>query len=211
MRLGIPNIRPLLNAKRGSGRARAESELEVADIFRDHGAAWRASQCRHVGLDQMKAMRRDRALPAALGGRQALRGEACAHTVVAYNSCRSATAPSVRALPPRVVGRARSRTATGAELSCGVHVPAPIADIACRTRRRSATYCSSLGRDHAHDRGRFNISALASASCRCCTPWARPEAPECAHGRAVVCPTCGCPPFRGRWRDEPTLKAFRMR
>ncbi len=30
--------------------------LEVADIFRDHGAAWRDANTGHVGLDQMKVM-----------------------------------------------------------------------------------------------------------------------------------------------------------
>jgi hypothetical protein len=29
--------------------------LEVADIFRDHGAAWRRANAGHVSLDQMKA------------------------------------------------------------------------------------------------------------------------------------------------------------
>ena len=30
--------------------------LEVADIFRDHGAAWRRANAGHVSLDQMKVM-----------------------------------------------------------------------------------------------------------------------------------------------------------
>ena len=30
--------------------------LEVADIFRDHGAAWRRANAGHVSLDQMKMM-----------------------------------------------------------------------------------------------------------------------------------------------------------
>src|SRR6266481_3561066 len=30
--------------------------LEVADIFRDHGAAWRRANVGHVSLDQMKVM-----------------------------------------------------------------------------------------------------------------------------------------------------------
>ena len=32
------------------------TSLEVADIFRDHGAAWRASNKGHVNLNQMKVM-----------------------------------------------------------------------------------------------------------------------------------------------------------
>ena len=32
------------------------TSLEVADIFRDHGAAWRAANKGHVSLNQMKVM-----------------------------------------------------------------------------------------------------------------------------------------------------------
>jgi hypothetical protein len=37
--------------------------LEVANIFRDHGAAWRRANVGHVSLDQMKVMFCHRALP----------------------------------------------------------------------------------------------------------------------------------------------------
>jgi hypothetical protein len=30
--------------------------LEVADIFREHGAAWRKANAGHVSLDQLKVM-----------------------------------------------------------------------------------------------------------------------------------------------------------
>src|SRR6516162_9741232 len=36
-------------------------KLEVADIFRDHGAAWRAANAGHVSLDQLKVMSRSAA------------------------------------------------------------------------------------------------------------------------------------------------------
>jgi hypothetical protein len=43
--------------------------LEVADIFRDHGAAWRRANAGHVSLDQMKVMSAiERCRTAALGG-----------------------------------------------------------------------------------------------------------------------------------------------
>jgi hypothetical protein len=32
--------------------------LDVADIFRDHGAAWRRANAGHVSLDQLKVMTR---------------------------------------------------------------------------------------------------------------------------------------------------------
>ena len=61
--------------------------LEVADIFRDHGAAWRRANAGHVSLDQMKVMSAiERCRTVALGGHVA-RCEGCAHTVIEYNSC----------------------------------------------------------------------------------------------------------------------------
>jgi len=67
--------------------------LEVADIFRDHAAAWRRANAGHVSLDQMKVMSAiERCRTAALGGHVA-RCEGCAHTVIAYNSCRNRHCP----------------------------------------------------------------------------------------------------------------------
>ena len=63
--------------------------LEVADIFRDHGTAWQRANAGHVSLDQMKVMSAiERCRTVALGGHVA-RCEGCAHTVIAYNSCRN--------------------------------------------------------------------------------------------------------------------------
>ena len=59
--------------------------LEVTDIFRDHGLAWRRTNAGHVSLDQMKVMSAiERCRTAALGGHAARRQD-CAHTVIAYN------------------------------------------------------------------------------------------------------------------------------
>src|SRR2546421_5907009 len=67
--------------------------LEVADIFRDHGAAWRRANAGHVSLDQMKVMSAiESCRTAALGGHVA-RCEKCAHTLIAYNSCRNRHCP----------------------------------------------------------------------------------------------------------------------
>jgi predicted Zn-ribbon and HTH transcriptional regulator len=67
--------------------------LEVADIFRDHGAAWRRANAGHVSLDQMKVMTAiERCRTAALGGHVA-RCQDCHHTVIAYNSCRNRHCP----------------------------------------------------------------------------------------------------------------------
>ena len=67
--------------------------LEVADIFRDHGPAWRKANAGHVSLAQLKVMSAiESCRTAALGGHVA-RCEDCAHQVVAYNSCRNRHCP----------------------------------------------------------------------------------------------------------------------
>ena len=73
----------------------ARPSLEVADIFRDHGSAWRLANAGHVSLDQMKVMSAiERCRTAALGGHVArCENDACAHTVVSYNSCRNRHCP----------------------------------------------------------------------------------------------------------------------
>ena len=64
-------------------------ELEVADVLRDHGAAWRSANVGHVSLEQLKVMSAiERCRTAALGGHVA-RCEDCSHTLIAYNSCRN--------------------------------------------------------------------------------------------------------------------------
>jgi putative transposase/transposase-like zinc-binding protein len=67
--------------------------LEVADIFRDHGPAWRRANAGHVSLGQLKVMSAiESCRTAALGGHVA-RCEKCEHTQISYNSCRNRHCP----------------------------------------------------------------------------------------------------------------------
>ena len=67
--------------------------LEVADIFRDHGPAWRRAMHGHLSHDQMKVMTAiEGCRTAALGGHVA-RCEDCGHRAIAYNSCRNRHCP----------------------------------------------------------------------------------------------------------------------
>ena len=71
--------------------------LEVADIFRTHGPAWRRAQYAHLSLGQLKAMRAiEQCRSAALGG-HVLRCNACEHTEISYNSCRNRHCPKCQA------------------------------------------------------------------------------------------------------------------
>src|SRR5919112_4203436 len=79
----------------------ARPELEVADIFRDHGPAWRRAHAGHVSLGQLKVMSAiERCRTAALGGH--VEGcEDCAHTRIAYNSCRNRHCPKCQGAAAR--------------------------------------------------------------------------------------------------------------
>jgi len=71
----------------------ARPALEVADIFRNHGAAWRKANAGHISLGQLKVMSAiESCRTGALGG-HVLRCEDCSHTQIAYNSCRNRHCP----------------------------------------------------------------------------------------------------------------------
>jgi hypothetical protein len=75
--------------------------LEVADIFRDHGAAWRKANAGHVSLGQLKVMSAiARCRTAALGG-HVERCDDCSYTTIAYNSCRNRHCPKCQGAAAR--------------------------------------------------------------------------------------------------------------
>jgi hypothetical protein len=79
----------------------ARPALEVADIFRDHGGAWRHANRGHVSLLQLKVMSAiESCRTAALGGHVA-RCEDCAYTTIAYNSCRNRHCPKCQGAAAR--------------------------------------------------------------------------------------------------------------
>src|ERR1051325_8460570 len=70
-----------------------QPKLEVADIFRRHGEAWRVANAGHVSLAQRRVMTAiEICRTVALGG-HVERCEDCAHTRIAYNSCRNRHCP----------------------------------------------------------------------------------------------------------------------
>jgi hypothetical protein len=79
----------------------ARPALEVADIFRDHGPAWREANAGRVSLPQLKVMSAiESCRTAALGGHVA-RCEDCQHTIIAYNSCRNRHCPKCQGAAAR--------------------------------------------------------------------------------------------------------------
>src|SRR6201993_5432514 len=90
------DARPLSRPWAFSPRARPVG-VEVADIFRRRGPAWRASHAGHVSLGQLKVMSAiERCRTAALGGHVEC-CEDCAHLRISYNSCRNRHCPKCQA------------------------------------------------------------------------------------------------------------------
>jgi Putative transposase/Transposase zinc-binding domain len=81
----------------------SRTKLEVADIFRDHGPAWRSANAGHVSLGQLKVMSAiEECRTAALGGHVArCENEKCGHTQIAYNSCRNRHCPKCQGTAAR--------------------------------------------------------------------------------------------------------------
>ena len=147
--------------------------LEVADIFRDHGPAWRRANAGHISLGQMKVMTAiERCRTAALGGHVArCENGACGHTVIGYNSCRNRHCPKCQGAAAREWLAEREAELLPVPYFHVVYtLPAPISDIAYTNK---AVIYDLLFRASAEPRSRSRpragIWAPASASCRCCT------------------------------------------
>jgi len=67
--------------------------LDVADIFRAHGEAFRRVQAGHLSLGQLKVMSAIEACRTARLGGHVKRCEDCDHLRIAYNSCRNRHCP----------------------------------------------------------------------------------------------------------------------
>lgn len=112
------------------------TSLEVADIFRDYGAAWRATNAGHIGLNQFKVMNAiERCRTAALGGHVA-RCADCAHEHIAYNSCRNRHCPKCQSTAAKAWLAAREAELLPVRYFHLVFtLPKPIADIAHQNKR----------------------------------------------------------------------------
>ncbi len=69
------------------------TSLEVADIFRAYGPAWRAEHRGHLSLGQLKVMSAIESCRSAPLGGHVLACPACGHLEIAYNSCRNRHCP----------------------------------------------------------------------------------------------------------------------
>ena len=145
--------------------------LEVADIFRDHGAAWRRANVGHVSLDQMKVMSAiERCRTAALGGHVArCENDACGHTTIAYNSCRNRHCPKCQSAAAREWLAAREADLLPVPYFHVVFtLPTAIADIAYQNKAAiydilftaSAETMTTIAADPRHLGARIGITSV---------------------------------------------------
>jgi hypothetical protein len=110
--------------------------LEVADIFRDHGAAFRKANCGHFSLDQLKVMSSIECCRTATLGGHVTRCEDCANEHIAYNSCRNRHCPKCQAGAAKAWLAARQSELLPVRYFHLVFtLPGPIADIAYQNKR----------------------------------------------------------------------------
>jgi Putative transposase/Transposase zinc-binding domain len=109
--------------------------LEVADIFRVHGPAWRDTRAGHLSLDQLKVMSAiEHCRSAALGG-HVLCCEDCAQVQIAYNSCRNRHCPKCQGSAARRWLQERQADLLPVDYYHVVFtLPAPISDIAYQNK-----------------------------------------------------------------------------
>ena len=109
--------------------------LEVADILRSHGPAWRVAQRGHLSLGQLKVMSAiEQCRSAALGG-HVLRCDGCGTDQVAYNSCRNRHCPKCQSSAAQRWLDARQADLLPVEYYHVVFtLPAPIANLAYQNK-----------------------------------------------------------------------------
>src|SRR5512136_3167229 len=145
--------------------------LEVADIFRDHGAAWREANRGHVSLGQLKVMSAiESCRTAALGGHVArCENDACGHTAIAYNSCRNRHCPKCQGAAAREwLAERQTELLPVPYFHVVFTLPAPIADIAYQNKaviydllfKASAKTLTTIAADPKHLGARIGITAI---------------------------------------------------
>lgn len=111
------------------------SAVEVADIFRGHGAVWRIAHAGHISLDQLKVMSAiEHCRSAKLGG-HVLCCTDCGEIQIAYNSCRNRHCPKCQSSAAKRWLDARMHDLLPVEYYHVVFtLPAAIADIAYQNK-----------------------------------------------------------------------------
>ena len=147
----------------------ARPPLEVADIFRDHGAAWRLKNRGHVTLGQLKVMSAmEQCRRAELGG-HVLRCNDCDTVQIAYNSCRNRHCTKCQSVTAKQWLAARQADLLPVDYYHLVFtLPAPIADMAYQNKavvydllfQATAETLRTLAADPKHLGARIGFTAV---------------------------------------------------
>ncbi len=143
--------------------------VEVADIFRDYGPAWRHARAGRLSLGALKVMSAiERCRTAALGG-HVTRCDACAHTEIAYNSCRDRHCPKCQgAVAKQWLAARQAELLPVAYFHVVFTVPAAIGDIAYQNKalvyallfKAAAETLLTIGADPKHLGARLGLVAV---------------------------------------------------
>ena len=144
--------------------------LEVADIFRAAGPAYRAAHAGHLSLDQLKVMSAIETCRTAIMGGHIEACTDCGHWRVAYNSCRNRHCPRCQGAARRAPGLAEREADL---LPVGYfHVvftlPAEVADIALQNKaavygllfQAASETMTTIAADPRHLGARIGITAV---------------------------------------------------
>jgi hypothetical protein len=145
--------------------------MEIADIFRAHGAAWCRANRGHVSLGQLKAISAITSCRTAALGGHVTRCEngACAHTTISYNSCRSRSCPKCQGSAARAWLAEREAELLNVPYYHMVFtVPAPVADLAYQNKaviydilfRASAETMLTIAADPKHLGAQIGITSV---------------------------------------------------
>ena len=144
-------------------------KLEIADIFRAHGPAWRQANAGHVSLSQLKVMSAIEACRTeALGGHVAACAK-CGHQHIAYNSCKNRHCPKCQGPAARDWMAARAEDLLPVEYFHVVFtLPAEIAQIAYWNKeavygllfRASAETLTTIAADPRHLGARIGMTSV---------------------------------------------------
>lgn len=146
-----------------------QTSIEVADIFRSAGPAYRAAHAGHLSLQQLKVMSAiEQCRTAALGGHvQAC--EDCGHWRIAYNSCRNRHCPKCQGAAARTWLEAREADLLPVGYShVAFTLPAEVADIAFHNKavvydllfRAASATMLTIAADPRHLGARIGVTAV---------------------------------------------------
>ncbi|MFQ5546417.1 MAG: IS91 family transposase [Acidiferrobacterales bacterium] len=143
--------------------------LEVADIFRDHGPAWRRKNAGHISLGQLKVMSAIECCRSSTLGGHVLRCEDCSAIQIAYNSCRNRHCPKCQgAVAKQWLADRQAELLPVAYYHVVFTLPAPIGDIAYQNKavvyellfKATAETLLTIAADPKHLGARTGITAV---------------------------------------------------